>query len=347
MGPAQANTTTSSSSSSAIPMSTPTSTIKQLLANIPHLEPNGSNWAIFQMRFCEAMLASCHWGYFDGTIQRPAPSTSGKPTDDEKTAMAKWDHEDLLAHYLLSQHLPDTTAIRLSNVNTAKEHWTKVSNEYKAKSTYAQNDLEQAFLEMRCVKGTDIQTFLTTLHYRRKELAAAGVTITDRDYQHTVLRGIPDELAKFTSSLLSAARITNSLTTVDTDSLINHICEEADHMKNRRARDQPGKSGGKREGQQDEALAATGSDNGRRGHRRKGKCHNCGRVGHWSCECRSPKKEEGNSSQSGQTASGTSSKPENKPVGSANAIIYDDEGDGFWLAEETDEEVPLVHSKGV
>jgi hypothetical protein len=47
----------------------------------------------------------------------------------------------------------------------AKEHWSKVSEEYTAKSTYIQNDLEQAFLEMHCVKGTDICTFLTTLQY--------------------------------------------------------------------------------------------------------------------------------------------------------------------------------------
>ena len=33
-------------------------------------------------------------------------------------------------------------------------------------------------------------------------------------------------------------------------------------------------------------------------------------------------------------AQSTSSKLENKPVGSANAVIHDFEGDGFWMATE-------------
>ena len=73
----------------------------------------------------------------------------------------------------------------------------------------------------------------------------------------------------------------------------------------------------------------------------KGKCHNCGKPGHWAKECRSPKtdKEEGTGTQATQAQS-TSTKPENKPVGSAN-IIYDIKGDGFWMA--TDEAIDCTH----
>ena len=326
-------------------MSSPASHIEQLPANIPRLEPNGANWAIFSMRFKEAMQASRRWGYFSGTVARPEPNAKDKPTDEETEKMEKWDYEDLVARYLLSQRLPDTTAIRVGNFNTAKERWQKVSDEYTAKSTYAQNDLEQAFLEMRCIKGGDIRAFLSTLRYKREELAAAGVSITDRDYLRTVLRGIPDELAKFASGLLSSARLVNSSTTIDTDTLINHIIEEAERLKNRRARDQPNRGGGKKDGQPDEALAATGSENGRRGHRRKGKCNNCGKPGHWARECRSPKKEGATNGQQGQASSGTSSKPENKPVGSANVVTVD-EGDGFWMAEEEGEETAHAHFVG-
>ena len=83
----------------------------------------------------------------------------------------------------------------------------------------------------------------------------------------------------------------------------------------------------------DEALTATASDD-RRQRRRKGKCHNCGKMGHWAKECRSPKKGKGESTgtQTAQ-ASLTTPKPENKPVSSVN-FIYDTEGDGFWMASE-------------
>jgi hypothetical protein len=46
------------------------------------------------------------------------------------------------------------------------------------------------------------------MRYKHEELAAARVRITNKDYQRTVLRGIPEELAKFASPLLSAARPT-------------------------------------------------------------------------------------------------------------------------------------------
>ena len=106
---------------------------------------------------------------------------------------------------------------------------------------YVQNDLEQAFFEMRCPKGGDIRTFLTTLRCKKEELAAAGVHVTQKEYQRTVLKSLPDELAKFTALLLSNARISNQV--VGTETLINNICEESERLKNRHTRNQQGQGG--------------------------------------------------------------------------------------------------------
>jgi len=144
---------------------------------------------------------------------------------------------------------------------------------------YAQNDLEHAFLQMCCPRGGDVWAFLTNLTYKRKELAAASVTISTKDYERTVLRGIPENLAKFAAHLLSSARLIHGTASIDTNTLISHICEEAERMKNHCMRDQSNQ-GGKKEGQTDEALAATSSDGGKKKQHRKGKCHNCGKPGH-------------------------------------------------------------------
>ena len=88
MGPAQHNTPAASSSHTSIAaMSTPSPAVKQLPANIPHLKPSGTNWAIFLMRFREAMQASRRWGYFDGSRKRLLPKVEGKAMDDEIEAM--------------------------------------------------------------------------------------------------------------------------------------------------------------------------------------------------------------------------------------------------------------------
>jgi gag-polypeptide of LTR copia-type len=239
------------------------------------IDPSGSNWAIFHLNFKRAMIALCCWAHFDGTSTRPAPVDKAKLTEDKTKLMEDWDHEDFMACFLLSQRLPDTTNLKLSHCITAKESWDMLHEEYQAKSTYAKNHLEQTFLDMRCAKGGDVRAFLRGLQHKHEELAATGVTISDRDYRRTVLRGIPEDLARFASWLLTS----HGDTPTSTDSLINDICEEADRSKNHRTRDQSGRGGGgKKEGQQDEALAATGTEGRRK--KRRGKCHNCGKQGH-------------------------------------------------------------------
>jgi hypothetical protein len=158
--------------------------IEQLPSNIPHLETDGSNWAIFIMRFREAMQATRHWPYFEGTVSCPTVKDPSKVTDAEKKAIEEWEHGDLAAHYLLSQHLPDSIAVRLQSLTTIKSHWERLTSEFTTQSMYAQNDLEQAFFEMRCPKGGDIHTFLTTLHCKKEELAAASLCYTKEVPMH-------------------------------------------------------------------------------------------------------------------------------------------------------------------
>ena len=73
-----------------------------------------------------------------------------------------------MASYLLSQCLPDTTVMHLSNCLTAQEWWETVTKEYQAKSAYTKVDLHQSFLDMHCMKGGDIQEFLHNLFYSEK-----------------------------------------------------------------------------------------------------------------------------------------------------------------------------------
>ena len=103
--------------------STPSTTVETLPANIPRLEPNGSNWAIFSMRFCEAMTISRRWGHFDGTDFPPAPKDPANILDTEKAETEKWEYDDKVASYLLSQRLPDTTMLCLALFSTAHARW--------------------------------------------------------------------------------------------------------------------------------------------------------------------------------------------------------------------------------
>jgi len=288
-----------------------------LATSVPRLDPTGSNWAIFAMRFQEAMEANQKWKHFTGTPGRPTPADASKLTDEETKAIADWDHDEVVSRYLLSQRLPDSTAVRLKGLTTAKE---------------------RSFSEMRCPRGGDVRSFLGSMRVKREELAAVGVTMSDKEYRSAIIKSLPEEMSKFASSLLTASRVIQPSASIDPDILIDHISEEADRVSARRKRD-GGSSGKGKQPQsqgQDEALAATQGEGGKK--KRKGKCHNCGKQGHWARECRSPKKDQQSNNQN-QQSSGQSSQPptyqnstkaENKPVGSANAV--DDEPDGCWSA---------------
>ena len=83
---------------------------------------------------------------------------------------------------MLSQHLPDSTAVHLKNILTIAKRWTKVRNEFSVKSQYAEVNLLTSFLEMRCSSTAEVQTFLAQMHVKCKELVAISIVMTDKDY---------------------------------------------------------------------------------------------------------------------------------------------------------------------
>ena len=228
-----------------------------LPVSIPYLKPNGSNWAIFIMHFQEVMKAMHWWAYFTSHEPHPKPKDASNPTDAEINAAETWEYEDSVASYLLLQRLPDATEICLTSCTTAKEHWEAITQKYQAKSAYVQADLHQAFLDMCCVKGEDVRTFLASLCYKKEELAAAGVQVSEKEYEHTILRGIPDELATFASHLLSSAFIVHGAAPINLDTLTSLICEEADRLKSR-SMHWKSSQGGRTSPEAEEAFVATG-----------------------------------------------------------------------------------------
>src|SRR6266702_5224711 len=319
-----------------------------LPTSIPCLKPNGSNWAIFSMHFQEAMEANQKWGHFDGTTPCPAPADANTPTDAELKVVVNWNQDETVAKYLLSQRLPNSTAVHLQALVSAKQCWDKVKTEFSMKSQYTEMDLLTAFSKMRCPRRGDVCTFLGQMHVKCEELAAVGVTMTEKEYHSAIIKSIPDEMSKFASRLLTAAHVLSPTKSIDQDVLIDHISEEADCLAAcHKCEGGGGPSGkGKQSQNQDKAMAATHGDGGKK--RRKGKCHNCGKLGHWACECRSPKRDQSNQNQNQSQLSGQSSqpptyqnvtKPENKPVGSANAMATpeDDTSAEGWTSVEPDE----------
>jgi len=286
------------------------------------------------------MAINGRWGHFDGSDPRPVLKDPKHPTDAEDQAIQRWDCEDNVAGYLMSQRLPDEIIMDIKQHSTTQEQWEALCSTFTAKTDFMQTDLHQSFMDMKCPKGGDIRKFLTKLRQRRHHLTAIGIPVTDIEYKRTILRGIPEPLALYVSQTLNSLTIASRYTCkpVNISELIDMISEEAECAKSWRAtKDHTQAQGKGKSKQSNKALAATNTSEGGSSKCRKGKCHHCGKEGHWVCECRTKKREEAAAeNQSGQTTqASTSTKPENKPVGSANVFEDDDsDDDGFCMAED-------------
>ena len=93
---------------------TTTSLSDSLPSSIPKLDASGLNWAIFSVRFEDAIQAKGFWGHFDGTSTRPSALpvsvtdvdgnvTTSPPSDAEIAAVDKWDKDECSAKSLLTQ----------------------------------------------------------------------------------------------------------------------------------------------------------------------------------------------------------------------------------------------------
>ena len=188
----------------------PTSLSDTLPSSIPKLDASGLNWAIFAVRFQDAVEAKGFWGHFTGDKVRPAdgdtPADPEKPITAEELAIAQrqWDKDELSAKSLLTQKIPDSTLMRVHAKRTVRERWEAIVVEYTEKGAYAQTDLRKQFLESKCPNRSNVRTFLDDLRVKREELASVGVKISEDDYRSTVINSLPYSLANFASSQLAA-----------------------------------------------------------------------------------------------------------------------------------------------
>jgi hypothetical protein len=308
-----------------------------LPSSVPKLEANGTNWAIFLVRFRDAVEAKGYWGHFDGTTPIPDPVLPDKPTTKETAAKDQWEKDERSAKSLLTQKLPDSTLMKVHTKGTVRERWEAVVVEYTQKGAYAQTDLRAKFLVSRCPEKGNVREFLENLRTKREELVQVGVVIDEKDYLSTIISSLPFTLSNFASAQLAAARMFAPSKSIEPDILLTLLMEEADRQKAQYARRASNPEKGKKEweGPPNEALASMSMIATKPRTKGPGKgranvtCWNCDRKGHYSNECKDPPKKDQAKDEGEKT-------PAESPVPVANVAAtaeYNSGDDGAWAAE--------------
>src|ERR1700678_3209327 len=138
-----------------------------LPSTVPKLDAEGDNWAIFLVRFMDAVEAKGFWGHFDGSLSPPVTTTTS--SDAEKTTLTQWEKDKRSAKTLLTQRLPDSTVMEIHS---------KVVKEYTVKGAYAQTEMRAKFLTLRCLEKGNTKDFLRGLRLKKEELAQVRVNVT-------------------------------------------------------------------------------------------------------------------------------------------------------------------------
>lgn len=88
-----------------------TSLSDSLPSSVPKLDATGVNWAIFFVRFQDAVEVKGFWGHFDGS--EPCLKLSNELTAAEIAAKSQWEKNEWSAKSLLIQKIPDLTLMRV------------------------------------------------------------------------------------------------------------------------------------------------------------------------------------------------------------------------------------------
>jgi hypothetical protein len=140
-----------------------------LPTNVPKLDIKGTNWVIFSLCFQVAVEAKELWKQFDGTNPKPTglPTSSGGTmtiSPPDPVTLAQWQKTENLAKHLLTQRIPDSTALHVCNLPDVVAMWMEIVCEYTKKGP----------------TGGDIHMFLDELHTKCDELSAVGILIEEK-----------------------------------------------------------------------------------------------------------------------------------------------------------------------
>ena len=174
--------------------------------SLPKLQPDGSNWIIFQDSV-ELECASHNLkGHLDGSRARPTPPEATITLAEQEALereTARWTSGEATIRKGLAEALPLMLYLTVRKEPTVKEVWTKVVRHHQDKAQLIVVELRTRLQNERCPVKGNVHEHLSKLRQMRENLAQMGEAISDENFQTIILASLPLAYDNFLTSIMN------------------------------------------------------------------------------------------------------------------------------------------------
>jgi len=238
---------------------------------LPKLSPDGSNWVTYRDRLTWALQSNSIQGHI--VAETPPTEYTALGTINGLEHPARWRKEEITIKQVLVSTLPDTAFNRIKGQAKVKNAWDILKRVYEECSKAMVADTIRRFRNQHCEEEGNVREHFDALANLREQLRVMGRMVEDADYTDTLLASLPTTYDA-AISFISASACLGS-TPLTSEIFERFILDEFNRRQVRNKSKEP----------KDEALSAETSKKGKGKDKRKVKCHNCHKKGHYKSEC--------------------------------------------------------------
>jgi transposase InsO family protein len=236
------------------------------------IEPlNGENYIAWRLKM-EWVLTELHLWDVVAEGGPPTAVVPTAPTAEERTAIEAWQQKDYQARREIGLRINDEYLVYAGEATTAAGLWHRLTTVFQGRDPLNVINLRREFTSLRAVDGTDMGEHVRKLRRMHLSLLARGQFISEQDFCSTLLTSLPGSWRAFITV------IHGQLANITAEVLMSKVTEE-DQLR-------------KQDTIQETALRTSGSGAGSRNtgksNLKRGKCHNCGKKGHFKQDCWAP-----------------------------------------------------------
>ena len=258
---------------------------------IPKLDVSGTNWVIYKERFIWALDARGIVDHVDGTGSEPVDPVPKNAREDDKglsevqkqldaewrKEVKEWRNGEAVAKQQIASTIPDSLFLKIRSNESAFKIWKALEDHFQKRSQMVAIDLRRRIQNQRCGDKDDIVAHFATLRTMREDLAAMGQKLEDTDFYAIVMGSLPSSYDPYISAVNATSSVLGK--TLSADDLMLTVTEEYERRTLKAS-----SKGGKKD--DNEAFYSNDNEKGKKkGSKRKGDCHNCGKKGHWTRDC--------------------------------------------------------------